>query len=89
MIKQSVLNTFDRVGIDKTLDNITKSETISNRFSGETAEVTPLIFECIDWVYKTSNALESGRSSVKLADFDRVRHFVAEVDQDAYYTCLD
>jgi hypothetical protein len=89
LIKQSVINTLDRVGIDKTLDNTVKSETIANRFTGEPANVTPLVFECIDWVYRTSNAFESGRSSIKLADFDRVRYFVAEVDPTAYNTCLD
>jgi len=89
MIKQSVINTFDRVGIDKTLDHTGKTETISNRFTGATAEVTPLIFECIDWVYRTSNKYEAGDTRVKLDDFDRVRYFVAEADPEAYSTCLD
>jgi hypothetical protein len=88
-IKQSVLNTFSRVGIDGGLDNTAKTESIANRFSGESADVTPLVFECIDWVYRTSNAYEAGRSKVAISDFDRVRYFVAETDPNAYNTCLD
>ena len=88
-IKQSVLNTFDRVGIDETLDNENKTEEVANWITGVTAEVTPLIAECIEWVYRTQQAFDGGYAKVNLSDFDRVRYFVAEVDNNAYVTCLD
>jgi len=89
-IKQSVLNTFDRVGIDYKFYEADKEKHIaSNRFGGGECKVSRLVFECIQWVYNTSNAYERGDYSVKVGDFDRIRYFVAEVDPEAYRTCLD
>ena len=89
--KQSVINTFERVGIDykPLIDLNFKTETIANRFTGETCEVTPLVFELIDWVYRTSNAYEAGNCKVNISDFDRVRYYILEQDKDAYNTCID
>lgn len=89
MIKQSVLNSFKRVGIDETIPNDVKSETAMNRFSGETVIVSPLIARCIKWVYNTSNAYERGDFGVKVSDFDRIRYFVLAEDSKAYMICLD
>jgi hypothetical protein len=91
MIKQSVLNTFDRVGIDyiPLLRGNSKSVTATNRFSGETCQVTPLIARLITWVYETSNAYERGETKVNLSDFDRVRYFILDSDNQAYMTCID
>lgn len=89
-IKQSVINTFNRVGIDyKTMLMDTKLVTIGNRFGGGACETTRLIAECIEWVYSTSNDYELGIRDIKISDFDRVRYFVLEQDANAYQTCLD
>ena len=89
-IKQSVLNTFHRVGIDyNSFLNKNEKVTVSNRFSGETCEVIPLVAELIRWVYATSNDYEEGKQSVNVSDFDRVRYFILEVDPEAYSTCID
>lgn len=89
-IKQSVINTFDRVGINyKELADKPGTVKVSNRFSGEQAETTPLLASCIYWVYATSLAYELGSSNVRIDDFDRVRYFVLEKDSQAYMTCLD
>jgi hypothetical protein len=92
-IKTSVINTFKRVGIDQTmaqaaLDSTAKM-TVTNRFSGETCEVNPLIYKLINWVYKTSNAYEQGDQTVKISDFDRIRYFILDIDPTAYNTCID
>ena len=89
-IKQSVINTFKRVGIP--YEELLKDEAlvvIENRFGGGSCETTPLVASCIYWVYNTNNAYELGDRSVKITDFDRVRYFVLEQDQEAYMTCLD
>lgn len=89
-IKQSVKNTFDRVGIDyNALDNSRRDVATSNRFTGETVETTELIAHCIEWVYKINNQYEMGRMDINVSDFDRVRYFVLEQDHNAYMTCLD
>lgn len=98
-IKQSVINSFQRVGIDYKKDLefaefVEQSggglKTIAtNRFSGETVETHPLVAHCIKWVYDTSNAYERGDYSVKIADFDRIRYFVLAQDSNAYNVCLD
>lgn len=89
-IKQSVKNTFDRVGIDyNSLENQTELVNVENRFGYGSCEVLPLVAKCIDWVYRTSNDYESGIQKVNLSDFDRVRYFVLEVDSNAYSVCLD
>jgi hypothetical protein len=88
-IKQSVINTFNRIGIDPTLDNTSKSQEAFNRFSGESVAVTPLVAECIAKVYEISNQYEGGNYKIPTSDFDRIRYFVAEVDPTAYNTCLD
>ena len=89
-IKQSVINTFNRVGIDyKTLIEDKTPVTIGNRFGGGSCETTRLVAECIEWVYATNNAYEIGLRDVKVSDFDRVRYFILEQDSNAYYTYLD
>ena len=88
-IKQSVLNTFDRVGIDPTLDNEVKSQQATNWITGASCEVTELILACIEFVYETSSKYERGNQDIKLGDFDRVRYFIAEADPNAYSTCID
>ena len=89
-IKQPVINTFDRVGIDyKSLDNVTQNYTSINRFSGAKASTTQLISALIAWVYRTSNAYEAGDNKIKLSDFDRIRYFIMEQDSNAYMTCID
>lgn len=90
MIKQSVLNTFKRVGINhEILDNTQKTKTVDNRFGGGTCQTTELMAFLIAWVYDTSNAYEYGDYSVKVSDFDRIRYFVLAEDSNAYMTCLD
>jgi hypothetical protein len=90
MIKQSVLNTFKRVGINhEVLDNTQKTETVENRFGGGICQTTELIAFLIGWVYDTSNAYEFGDVSVRLYDFDRIRYFILAEDSNAYMTCLD
>lgn len=92
-IKQSVLNTFKRVGIEH--EDLVRwgdagvKHTAANRFSGERIQTTPLVAKCIDWVYKTSREYERGNYAVKISDFDRIRYFVLAEDSKAYMTCLD
>lgn len=89
-IKQSVLNTFDRVGIDyKPLVDKTEKIVVENRFGGGSCEVNPLIAYLINWVYATSNDYERGIQEVNVSDFDRIRYFILEVDSNAYNTCID
>lgn len=89
-IKQSVINTFKRCGIPyETLDNTEKTFTSTNRFSGETCQTTELIHYLINWVYMTSNDYERGSSVVRVSDFDRVRYFILDQDNEAYNTCID
>jgi len=96
MIKQSVINTFDRVGIPyKRLSNKSQDEmTTRNRFTGEEARVSELLAYLIQWVYETNNeyerCFETGKKpNVNLSDFDRIRHFVISENADAYMICLD
>ncbi len=89
-IKQSVINTFNRVGIDyKALQDKTDLIKVENRFGGGSCEVLPLIAYLIAWVYETSNNYEAGDQTVKLSDFDRVRYFILEQDSNAYNVCID
>lgn len=89
-IKQSVINTFERVGIDyKSLVDKTEKVIVRNRFSGESCETSPLVAFLVDWVYRTSNDYEVGIHKVNVSDFDRVRYFILEVDSDVYSTCID
>jgi hypothetical protein len=89
-IKQSEINTFNRVGIPyEELLKDTLPRTVSNRFSGETCETSALVAYLVDWVYQTSNAYEMGSNKVRLDDFDRVRYFILHVDQNVYSTCID
>ena len=89
-LKQSVKNTMDKVGIDyTTLGKEDGKVEVFNRFSGESCVTTPLIARVIDKIYAISNAYERGDNSVNVSDFDRLRYFVAEVDRDAYMTCID
>ena len=89
-IRKPVINTFNRVGIDyeSLQDSEDKVETF-NRFSGVGVITTPLVAKCISWIYKTSNDYERGVRDVNLSDFDRVKYWVLEVDQEAYMTCID
>lgn len=89
-IKQSVINTFNRVGIKyENFDNTIKGVTVHNRFGGESCDTTVLISELISWVYDTGNAYARGDYSVKIEDFNRIRYFVLAEDRKAYMTCLD
>ena len=91
-IKQSVINTFNRIGLDyksfegEPYDSM-KVE-VRNWITDESCKVHPLIRECIKWVYKTQLQYERGDSKVNLSDFDRIRYFILEQDQEAYNTCI-
>lgn len=89
-IKQSVINTFNRVGIPyEKFDNTNRTVTVDNRFGGGTCQTTELVANLIAWVYRTSDAYEYGTSKVRISDFDRIRYFVLAEDREAYMTCLD
>jgi hypothetical protein len=89
-IKQSVINTFNRVGIPyEDLLKVEGTKEVSNWMSGQKVETSPLVAHCIAWVYGTSVAYEHGDFRVKTSDFDRIRYFVLDQDSDAYMTCLD
>ena len=88
-IKQSVINTFNRVGIPyETLDSMTGKVWVDNPFGGG-AETSKLVAACIAWVYRTAMAYERGNRSVKVADFDRIRYFILDEDSNAYRNCID
>ena len=90
MIKQSVINTFNRAGIDyQTLETLPGKIEVFNRFGGGSCETTHFIAHLIEWVYQTSNDYEMGIQKVNISDFDRVRYFILNQDKDAYYTCID
>ena len=90
IIKQSVKNTMDRIGIDyKRLEKLTHKAKAMNRFSGATCETIPLIAKCISKVYSINNSYEKGDYSIKISDFDRLRYFILKVDSKAYSTCID
>ncbi len=87
-IKQSVINTFNRVGIPyKDFLAIEGTCPAMNRFSGEIVETTPLVAFLIQWVYNAQNDVAQGK--VRISDFDRIRYFVLAEDSKAYMTCLD
>ncbi len=89
-IKQSVINTFNRVGIaHEILLSRTDRITMNNQFGFGSCETSALIAACIAWVYKTSRDFEYGIHKVNISDFDRVRYFVLAEDRTAYMTCLD
>lgn len=93
-IKQSVLNTMKRIGFDPAQCIETEEkEVVENRFGGGSCETYPYIARLIEWVYRTSNQFElefDHRGKVPtIADFDRIRYFIAEVDPVAYQTCID
>jgi len=89
-IKESVINTFKRVGIDwEKWDNTQKTAMAYNRFSGEGVSTTPLISHLVSWVYQTSNDYENGKQEVKVSDFDRIRYFILNQQPDVYSTCID
>jgi len=89
-IRQAVKNTLDRVGIDyASLEKETEKVEVSNRFGGGSCETTPLVATCIAKIYAISDAYEFGDHSVSIADFDRLRYFVLEVDPNAYSVCVD
>lgn len=90
MIKQSAINTFNRVGIDyKALQEHKSKVEVANRFTGERVKTNALIAVCILWVYLTSDSLEAGMSTVTISDFDRVRYFILDQDRNAYNVCID
>ncbi len=89
-IKQSVINTFNRVGFPyEKYGREPKTTKVSNRFSGESVETSVLVATLISTIYDISNAYERGDYSVKVADFDRLRYFVLSEDSKAYMRCLD
>jgi len=88
--KQSVLNTFNRVGIDHTAyDNETRNTEVCNRFSGECIKTTQLIAFLVEWVYDVSNEYERGDTHIKVSDFNRIRYFILDQHSDVYSTCID
>jgi len=93
IIKQSVINTFNRVGIDyksfegKPYDSM-KVE-VRNWITGEACFTHPLIRECVEWVYRTQLAYERGNMGCRQDDFDRVRYFILDQDTNVYYKCID
>jgi len=90
MIKQSVINSFKRVGIPwERLQAETEQVEVTNRFGGGSCVTSKLVSYLISWIYKTSNAYEMGDRSVTVSDFDRIRYYVLSVDSNAYYTCID
>jgi len=89
-IKQSVINTFNRVGIDyKKLDNTQKSVMAFNRFTMIGVPTTPLLAHLVSWIYSTSNDYEYGIQNVNLSDFDRIKYFIADQDSEVYMNCID
>ena len=89
-IRQAVINTFNRVGIDyKKLVEKKGTYAVQNRFSGEVCYTSALIAYLVEWVYATSNQYEMGNYKVKISDFDRIRYFILEVDSNAYSICID
>jgi len=89
-IKQSVVNTFNRVGIDyQKYMNQPGKVTVFNRFGNGSCVTTALVAHLIDWVYQTSNQYEMGVQKVNVSDFDRIRYFILDVDQNAYNVCID
>lgn len=89
-IKQSVINTFNRVGIPyEELMSHTGLWEARNRFSGETVLTSYFIAYLIKWVYLTSTDYERGIQRVSIADFDRIRYFILEQDSKAYMACID
>ena len=89
-IKQSVINTFERVGIDYKLLVDQKQEVeVYNRFGGSSCVTSPLVAHLIAFVYETNNDYEIGINKVNLSDFDRIRYFILEADKNAYMTCID
>ena len=66
-IKRSVINTFNRVGIDyKTLLETPGNVVVRNRFNGEEEVTNALIGRCVEWVYDTSNDYDLGVKEVKV-----------------------
>ena len=89
-IRQPIINTFNRVGIDyKSLQDLTEKVEVSNWITRETVETTPLIKECVEWVYRTQLKYEQGDMGCRLDDFDRVRYWVLAEDRNVYMSCLD
>jgi hypothetical protein len=89
-IKNSVLNTFKRVGINHTeFDNTNKDTEVYNRFGGGSVKTTQLLSFLVDWVYKVNNQYEGGDTHIRVDDFDRIRYFILEQDKDVYNTCID
>ena len=89
-IKQSVINTFNRVGIpyEKWVKETDQVE-VCNRFGGGCCLTTPLIKKLVEWVYRVNNDYDMGITEVRLSDFDRIRYFILEQDRNVYYTCID
>lgn len=89
-IRQPVLNTMKRVGIDPTAyDNENKNVEVCNRFGGGCVTTTELLAFLVGWVYDVSNEYERGDFHIKLSDFDRIKYFVLEQDSEVYSVCLD
>lgn len=90
-IKQPVKNTMARIGLNWEEFEGTENDkvTIDNRFGGGSCETTPLVRRCIETIYSISNAYEDDDYKVTIDDFDRLRHFVLDVDSNAYMVCID
>jgi len=91
-MKKSVENTMKRVGIWDSYQLLSKdSEKIKvmNRFGFGSCETTKAIAMLINWVYDISNQYEMGIRSVNISDFDRIRYYILDQDDNAYMTCID
>lgn len=89
-IKQSVINTFNRVGIPyQELMAVETPKRVHNRFTGEGITTTYFLAYLVEWVYQTSNNYEYGINKVNVSDFDRIRYFILEQDHEVYSTCID
>jgi len=89
-IRQPVLNSMKRVGIDPTMyDNEREDVEVCNRFGGGCCTTTELLSFLVGWVYDVSNQYEMGDTHIALADFDRIKYFVLEQDSTVYATCID
>lgn len=88
-IKQPVLNTFKKVGIDYTEFENKPEVEVYNRFGFGKCTTSALVARCIEAVYKISNDYEEGIFKVKTSDFDRLRYFILKEDSNAYMTCID
>lgn len=90
-VRQPVINTFERVGLNQWKDLAERSDivTVRNWITGVPVETHPLIALAIRWVYETQLDYEQGAMKCRISDFDRIRYWILEADKEAYMTCID